>query len=172
MITETPSAPHPPGYSPPYHPLQPCRLTARQRNPSSPKSGSANASSTCGSRSLWASWNWGATPASPRASCHNSRTGRVVPTLRNLARIAMVFSKDLNYFFEPRAPNSLPCSPRQGSGAPLRSPAFRTPPTTSRASATWFRIGNSIPTSPSSFPQRQAASRVRTSTSAASSCIC
>jgi mannose-6-phosphate isomerase-like protein (cupin superfamily) len=25
----------------------------------------------------------------------------VVPTLRNLARIAMVFSKDLNYFFEP-----------------------------------------------------------------------
>ncbi len=31
-------------------------------------------------------------------------TGRVVPTLRNLARIAMVFSKDLSYFFdsEPR----------------------------------------------------------------------
>src|SRR5438105_15833123 len=28
-------------------------------------------------------------------------TGRVVPTLRNLARIAMVFSHDLNYFFEP-----------------------------------------------------------------------
>ncbi len=28
-------------------------------------------------------------------------TGRVVPTLRNLARIAMVFSKDLQYFFEP-----------------------------------------------------------------------
>jgi transcriptional regulator with XRE-family HTH domain len=28
-------------------------------------------------------------------------TGRVVPTLRNLARLAMVFSKDLNYFFEP-----------------------------------------------------------------------
>jgi transcriptional regulator with XRE-family HTH domain len=27
-------------------------------------------------------------------------TGRVVPTLRNLARIAMVFSKDLAYFFE------------------------------------------------------------------------
>lgn len=27
-------------------------------------------------------------------------TGRVVPTLRNLARVAMVFSKDLNYFFE------------------------------------------------------------------------
>ena len=25
-------------------------------------------------------------------------TGRVVPTLRNLARIAMVFSKDLSYF--------------------------------------------------------------------------
>ncbi|MBT9331385.1 helix-turn-helix domain-containing protein [Paracidobacterium acidisoli] len=28
-------------------------------------------------------------------------TGRVVPTLRNLARIAMVFSKDLSWFFEP-----------------------------------------------------------------------
>jgi transcriptional regulator with XRE-family HTH domain len=28
-------------------------------------------------------------------------TGRVVPTLRNLARIAMVFSKDLSYFFSP-----------------------------------------------------------------------
>ena len=26
-------------------------------------------------------------------------TGRVVPTLRNLARIAMVFSKDISYFF-------------------------------------------------------------------------
>src|SRR5258706_14226410 len=28
-------------------------------------------------------------------------TGRVVPTLRNLARIAMGFSKDLSYFFDP-----------------------------------------------------------------------
>lgn len=27
-------------------------------------------------------------------------TGRVVPTLRNLARIALVFSRDINYFFE------------------------------------------------------------------------
>src|SRR5579862_9481681 len=27
-------------------------------------------------------------------------TGRVVPTLRNLARISMVFGKDLSYFFE------------------------------------------------------------------------
>ena len=31
-------------------------------------------------------------------------TGRVVPTLRNLARIAMVFSKDMSYFFEPEPP--------------------------------------------------------------------
>jgi transcriptional regulator with XRE-family HTH domain len=29
-------------------------------------------------------------------------TGRVVPTLRNLARIAMVFGKDLSYFFQPQ----------------------------------------------------------------------
>jgi transcriptional regulator with XRE-family HTH domain len=28
-------------------------------------------------------------------------TGRVVPTLRNLARVAMVFGRDLAYFFEP-----------------------------------------------------------------------
>jgi len=33
-------------------------------------------------------------------------TGRVVPTLRNLARIAMVFSKDLSYFFESE-PNAI-----------------------------------------------------------------
>ena len=33
-------------------------------------------------------------------------TGRVVPTLRNLARISMVFSKDLSYFFETE-PNAL-----------------------------------------------------------------
>jgi transcriptional regulator with XRE-family HTH domain len=33
-------------------------------------------------------------------------TGRVVPTLRNLARVAMVFSKDLSYFFESE-PQSL-----------------------------------------------------------------
>ena len=33
-------------------------------------------------------------------------TGRVVPTLRNLARIAMVFSKDLAYFFDTE-PHSL-----------------------------------------------------------------
>jgi transcriptional regulator with XRE-family HTH domain len=31
-------------------------------------------------------------------------TGRVIPTLRNLARIAMVFSKDLSYFFQPERP--------------------------------------------------------------------
>ncbi len=31
-------------------------------------------------------------------------TGRVVPTLRNLARIAMVFSKDMSFFFEPERP--------------------------------------------------------------------
>lgn len=28
-------------------------------------------------------------------------TGRVVPTIRNLARIAMVFGKDISYFFQP-----------------------------------------------------------------------
>ena len=40
-------------------------------------------------------------------------TGRVVPTLRNLARIAMVFSKDLSYFFETE-PHSI-CSAFTGA---------------------------------------------------------
>lgn len=33
-------------------------------------------------------------------------TGRVVPTVRNLARIAMAFNKDLSYFFREDAPVS------------------------------------------------------------------
>ncbi len=33
-------------------------------------------------------------------------TGRVVPTLRNLARIALVFEKDLSYFFDSNDPNA------------------------------------------------------------------
>ena len=39
-------------------------------------------------------------------------TGRVVPTLRNLARIAMVFSKDLSYFFESE-PGAIFCLHRK-----------------------------------------------------------
>ena len=42
-------------------------------------------------------------------------TGRVVPTLRNLARIAMVFSKDLSYFFDTEPLASLH-SPPKGAG--------------------------------------------------------
>lgn len=34
-------------------------------------------------------------------------TGRVVPTLRNLARVALVFGRDLSYFFDSNDPNSL-----------------------------------------------------------------
>jgi transcriptional regulator with XRE-family HTH domain len=33
-------------------------------------------------------------------------TGRVVPTLRNLARISLVFGKDLAYFFDSNHPNA------------------------------------------------------------------
>jgi transcriptional regulator with XRE-family HTH domain len=33
-------------------------------------------------------------------------TGRVVPTLRNLARIALVFEKDLSYFFDSTDPSA------------------------------------------------------------------
>jgi transcriptional regulator with XRE-family HTH domain len=39
-------------------------------------------------------------------------TGRVVPTLRNLSRVAMVFAKELGYFFEEKTPNPLRISRR------------------------------------------------------------
>src|ERR1035437_7768144 len=48
-------------------------------------------------------------------------TGRVVPTLRNLARIAMVFSKDLSYFFDTE--------PRSISRVPRRKERVRLPQT-------------------------------------------
>jgi transcriptional regulator with XRE-family HTH domain len=41
-------------------------------------------------------------------------TGRVVPTLRNLARIALVFGKDLSYFFESE-PHTLFSIHRKGA---------------------------------------------------------
>ena len=44
-------------------------------------------------------------------------TGRVVPTLRNLARIAMVFSRDLSYFFEPERPELFGIPARSGAAA-------------------------------------------------------
>ena len=44
-------------------------------------------------------------------------TGRVVPTLRNLARIAMVFSKDLSYFFETEPVADLSRAPQEGPRA-------------------------------------------------------
>jgi transcriptional regulator with XRE-family HTH domain len=53
-------------------------------------------------------------------------TGRVVPTLRNLARIALVFSKDLSFFFLEGNRNCFRISraseririPRKGKNAP------------------------------------------------------
>ena len=44
-------------------------------------------------------------------------TGRVVPTLRNLARIAMVFSKDLSYFFETEPIADFSRAPQERSRA-------------------------------------------------------
>src|ERR1700758_2126341 len=41
-------------------------------------------------------------------------TGRVVPTLRNLARIALVFKKDFSYFFESE-PHTLFSIHRKGA---------------------------------------------------------
>ncbi len=78
-------------------------------------------------------------------------TGRVVPTLRNLARIAMVFSKDLCI--------SLRLSRRQSAGftgartvCGCRKPGWSHPLTYSRAWATWFRTGTWTLTMPSFYP--------------------
>ena len=76
-------------------------------------------------------------------------TGRVVPTLRNLARIAMVFSKDLSYFFESE-PHTLFRIHRKKERVRLPQTGVTIPPTTSRASAIWCPTGSSIRTSRSS----------------------
>jgi transcriptional regulator with XRE-family HTH domain len=61
-------------------------------------------------------------------------TGRVVPTLRNLARVAMVFSKA----------SLTRCSASIGrrSVFVFPKPGWTIQPTTSRVSDTWFRIVN------------------------------
>ena len=78
-------------------------------------------------------------------------TGRVVPTLRNLARVAMVFS--VKTFLTSLRPSRTPSSAFTGkkSAFACRRPAWTTQPTISRVWATWFPIGNWIPTTQSSF---------------------
>jgi transcriptional regulator with XRE-family HTH domain len=78
-------------------------------------------------------------------------TGRVVPTLRNLSRIAMVFSKDLSYFFETE-PNALFRIHRRKERVSLPQTGVALPPITLRASATWFPIATWTPTLPSLSP--------------------
>src|ERR1700685_3397118 len=53
-------------------------------------------------------------------------TGRVVPTLRNLARIAMVFSKDLSHFFETE-PHSIFRVHRRKDRVPLPQTGVESP---------------------------------------------
>jgi len=73
-------------------------------------------------------------------------TGRVVPTLRNLARIAMVFSKDLSYFFESE--------PQAMFRVHRRKERYACPDRRRRAdyflkaSLTWCPTGTWTPTSP------------------------
>ena len=73
-------------------------------------------------------------------------TGRVVPTLRNLARIAMVFSKDLSYFFDPE-PQTLFRVHRRKERVRLPQTGADDPRTSSRAWGTWCRTGSSTLTS-------------------------
>ena len=67
-------------------------------------------------------------------------TGRVVPTLRNLARIAMVFSKDLSYFFEANRSRCFACTAAK-SACDCRRLAWTSLRTSLRASATWCPTG-------------------------------
>jgi transcriptional regulator with XRE-family HTH domain len=68
-------------------------------------------------------------------------TGRVVPTLRNLARIAMVFSKDLSYFFESE--------PRPIFRVHRRKDRVRMPQTGAESPAYYFEsLGYLVPDRP------------------------
>jgi transcriptional regulator with XRE-family HTH domain len=78
-------------------------------------------------------------------------TGRVVPTLRNLARIAMVFSKDLSYFFDTE-PTAMFRIHRQKDRVRLPQTGVE-PPT--YFLATWFRTGTWTRILPSSFLWRE-----------------
>ena len=65
-------------------------------------------------------------------------TGRVVPTLRNLARVAMVFSKDLSYFFE--------CDPQPVFRVHRRKERVRLPQTGVELPAYFFEsLGYMVP---------------------------
>ena len=77
-------------------------------------------------------------------------TGRVVPTLRNLARIAMVFSKDLSYFFENDAATVFRIHKRKDR---VRMPqtGVEDPTYFLRAWAIWFPTGRWTLTLPSLF---------------------
>jgi len=81
-------------------------------------------------------------------------TGRVVPTLRNLARIAMVFGRDLSYFFEPE-PHPLFRRIGVPSASACPSPASMTRLTTSRAWRIWFQTASSTRISPSLCPSEK-----------------
>ncbi len=68
-------------------------------------------------------------------------TGRVVPTLRNLSRIAMVFSKDLAYFFE--------AEPRTLFQVHRRKERVRLPQTGADSPAYYFEsLGYMVPDRP------------------------
>ena len=74
----------------------------------------------------------------------------MVPTLRNLARIAMVFSKDLSYFFEAE-PQSMFRVHRRKERVRLPQTGVESPPIFLKASATWFPTGTWTPTLRSSY---------------------
>jgi len=94
-------------------------------------------------------------------------TGRVVPTLRNLARIAMVFSKDLSYFFDPE-PQTLFRLHRRVERVRLPQ---TTPHTSLKAWAIWFPTVSLTLTSQSFFLKKRDVRLVRISTLDASSFI-
>jgi transcriptional regulator with XRE-family HTH domain len=81
-------------------------------------------------------------------------TGRVIPTLRNLSRVALVFNKDLSYFFEPdgRAPFRVS---RRNSRARLRIQNGRTGPMISESMSVLVPNRSLVPCI-AEFPQSDA----------------
>lgn len=65
-------------------------------------------------------------------------TGKIVPTLQNLTRVAMVFSKGLNYFFQPES--------RKALVVHRKSERVRLPQSRSHHPAYWFEsLGFKLP---------------------------
>ena len=81
--------------------MRPCKSEAKQQKPLSQRNASGERIKYLRLKKSMGLVELGRHTGLSASFLSQLETGRVVPTLRNLARIAMVFSKDLSYFFEP-----------------------------------------------------------------------